>query len=146
MLANDTTPEQKHDIKYQIIETDDISRQQRSWINSMLRKHLGDPKVANYILNHGLPGLLDLSLHEQIYSKAILQGMLEEFMSWHVAVLQSIVDHNNHPNMINAHRQSALKEERATANQTLRRGYAKEEQTKTTRKETKSCNGMHIRH
>ena len=93
MLVNDTTPEQKHDIRYQIIDTDAISGQQRSWINSMLRKHLGDPKVANYILNHGLPGLLDLSLHEQIYSTAILQGMLEEFMSWHVTLLQSIVDH-----------------------------------------------------
>ena len=66
--------------------------------------------------------------------------MLEEFMSWHVTLLQSIVDHNNHPNMINAHRQSALKEERATANQTSRRGYAKEEQTNNKKRDYEAMN------
>ena len=107
MLAYNLTPEQQHEAKYQICEDGSITGPQRSWINSMLRKHLGDSKVAYYIFHHGLPGLLDFSLREEVFSKAMLRILVEEFMTWHVSLLQSILEHRNHPNMLNAQRQSA---------------------------------------
>ena len=108
MLACDLTPEQQHEAKYRISKDGNIASPQRSWINSMLRKHLGDPKVAYYIFHHGLPGLLDFSLREEVFSKAMLRILVEEFMTWHVSLLQSILEHRNHPNMLNAQMQSSL--------------------------------------
>ena len=113
MLSNDLTTEQRHEAKYKI-RTDRktgeiaITTKQRSWINNLLRKNLGDSRVAYFIANHGLPLVLDLSIRRKAPSKAMLHNMLEELMSWHAALLQSILEHHKHPDMATARKLASL--------------------------------------
>ena len=58
MLSNDLTPAQRGEKKYMIrrdTETGEIAvtNQQRSWMNAVLRKNLGDAKVAYFIFMMG---------------------------------------------------------------------------------------------
>jgi len=113
LLSNDLTPEQRHGAKYKIIKDKKtgeipVTTKQRSWINTILRKNLGHSKVAYFIFNHGVPALLDLPLRRKAPSKAMLQSMLEELMTWHASLLQSILDRQNHPDMANARKLAAL--------------------------------------
>ena len=85
--------------------------QQRSWVSHMLRKNLGDVKVGYYILNHGVPLILDVPVRfKKMVSKAVLQNMLDEFMSWHCSLLQYIVQYKAHPDMAIALKLSDPKE------------------------------------
>jgi len=113
LLSNDLTPEQRHGAKYKIIKDKktgeiQVTTKQRSWINTILRKNLGDSKVAYFIFNHGVPALFNLPLTSKAPSKAILQSMLEDLMTWHASLLHSILDHQNHPDMANARKLAAL--------------------------------------
>jgi len=113
LLSNDLTPEQRHDAKYKIIKDKktgeiQVTTKQRSWINTILRKNLGDSKVAYFIFNHGVPALFNLPLTSKAPSKAILQSMLEDLMTWHASLLHSILDHQSHPDMANARKLAAL--------------------------------------
>jgi len=113
LLSNDLTPEQRHGAKYKIFKDKKtgeipVTTKQRSWINTILRKNLGHSKVAYFIFNHGVPALLDLPLRRKAPSKAMLQSMLEELMTWHASLLQSILERQNHPDMANARKLAAL--------------------------------------
>ena len=108
ILSNDLTPQQLQNDKFRIRKDKALSTPQRSVINAILRKNLGDSRVAYYILNHGLPTLLDLPLRRKTPTKALLQNMLEELMTWHASLLQSILERKQHPDMIDAHKLSAL--------------------------------------
>jgi len=113
LLSNDLTPEQRHGAKYKIFKDKKtgeipVTTKQRSWINTILRKNLGHSKVAYFIFNHGVPALLDLPLRRKAPSKAMLQSMLEDLMTWHASLLQSILDRQNHPDMANARKLAAL--------------------------------------
>ena len=56
------------------------------------RKNLGDAKVGYYILNHGVPEVLDVPVRsKKVVNKALLQNMLDELMDWHVRLLDTIV-------------------------------------------------------
>ena len=95
--------------KTEIREDKSVTNAQRSTINSILRKNLGDSKAAYYILNHGLPTLLDLPLRRRTdNTKAQLQNMLEELMMWPAALLQSLIERQEHPDMAVARKLSAL--------------------------------------
>ena len=93
-----------------------ITTEQRSLINVILRKNLGDARVAFFLFNHPVPRLLDLPLNfkERLFgpsnapTKALLQDMLEEFMTWHASLLQSLLDHKQHPDVIMARKLSDL--------------------------------------
>ena len=65
-------------------------------------------KVAYFIFNHGVPALFNLPLTSKAQSKAILQSMLEDLMTWHASLLHSILDHQSHPDMANARKLAAL--------------------------------------
>ena len=65
-------------------------------------------KVAYFIFNHGVPALFNLPLTSKAPSKAILQSMLEDLMTWHASLLHSILDHQSHPDMANARKLAAL--------------------------------------
>ena len=113
LLTNDLLPEQRRDKKYKIRrnpETGEIAvtDQQRSWINVMLRKNLGDARVAYFIFNHGLPKLLDVSLGSSPPRKALLQNMLEDLMTWHASLLHSLLDRESHPDMATARKLASL--------------------------------------
>ena len=62
MLTNDLTEDQKQNPVYKLRKDTAVTTRQRSWINMMLRKNLGDSKVCYFIFNHGVPLLLDLPL------------------------------------------------------------------------------------
>ena len=107
MFAKDLTTEQKSEHKYKLQKDKAITSPQRSCLNTMLRKNLGDARVGYYILNHGVPHVLDVPLRStQTVSKALLQKMLDDFMIWHCSLLQYLVRHKADPNMVIALRLS----------------------------------------
>ena len=118
LLANEVDPKQQQDARYKMsydTRTGEISvtNKQRSWINAMLRKNLGDAKVAYFIFNNGLPALLDMPLRGAVPTKAMLQNLLiDDLMVWHGSLLQSILEHRNHPDMANARKLSALDQQK----------------------------------
>ena len=65
----------------------------------MLRKNLGHAKAAFFIFNHGIPELFDAPLRETPPREAEVQSMLEEAMHWYASMLQSILEHEEHPDM-----------------------------------------------
>ena len=116
MLEEHTTPEQRRQSKYKIKydqETGEvkITNAQRSWINAMLFKYLGDSKVAYFIFNQGVPAIMDLPLRAKAPTKAMFQNMLEDLMTWHASLLQSLLDREKHPDINHVRRQSALNEQ-----------------------------------
>jgi len=109
-LTHDLTPEQKNDPVYRFREDKSVTTKQRSTINNVLRKNLGDHRVAYYIFEHGVPTLLDPPLQRKLPDcyKALLQNMLEEFMTWHASLLRWLLARQKDPNMIIAQRLSDL--------------------------------------
>ena len=96
MFAKELTPKQERDPKYKLGKS--ITTQQRSWVTHMLRKNLGDAKVGYYILNYGVPEVLNIPMRfKKKINKALLQNMLDEFMSWHCSLLQYVVGIKAHP-------------------------------------------------
>ena len=92
MFAKDLTAEQKREHKYKLQKDKAITTSQRSWVSHMLRKNLGDAKVGYYILNYGVPEVLNVPVRfKKVINKALLQNMLDEFMTWHCSLLQYIV-------------------------------------------------------
>ena len=113
LLSNDLTGEERDYPKLKISAEQKtgskaFSTKQYSWINSILRKNLGDARVAYFIFNHGIPRILDVPLRRKLPSEAMLQNMLEELMIWHASLLQSIIERQNHPDMANARKLAAL--------------------------------------
>ena len=113
LLSNDLTPEQRRDPTYQVIRdktTQELSvtPAQRSWISVILRKNLGHARVADYIFKHGVPDLFNLPFRRQAPTRALLQSMLQDFMTWHASLLDSILRRPNHPGRANARMLAAL--------------------------------------
>ena len=109
LLTNEVWPQQRKDPKYKIRKDTKtgqviVSAAQRSWINALLRKNLGDNRAAYFILNHGLPALLDAPLSRKALNRPKLQSMVQELMTWHASLLQSILDRQQHPGMADAHK------------------------------------------
>ena len=72
----------------------------------MIYEHLGDARVGMYILNHGVPELLDAHLRRTPHPKALLQNMLAEFVMWHSSLLKWLLAREKDPNMPVAHQLS----------------------------------------
>ena len=115
LLTNELWPEQRKEPKFKIRKDWNtgqviVSSQQRSWINSVLRKNLGDSRAAYFIFNHGLPELLDVPLRQKPLTIPKLQSMVQELMTWYASMLQSILERQQHPGMADAHRCGAKDE------------------------------------
>ena len=108
ILTNDLTESQMQQSKYKLREGKTLTRKQRNTINNILRQNLGDARVAIFLFNHPIPRLLDLPMRTNAPTKALLQNMLEEFMTWHASLLQSLLEHQQHPDVIMARRLSDL--------------------------------------
>ena len=113
VLTNDLTPAQRRETKYKIrinkiTGEGQITTPQRGFINAILRKNLGDAKVAQFIWHHGLP----LPLKRKATSKAMLAHMFEELMIWHASLLQNILERDNHPDMGTARKLADLDQKR----------------------------------
>ena len=129
ILTNDLTEAQLKNPLYKLREGKALTSKQRSTINAILRKNLGDARVSNFIFNNGIPTLLNEPREPP--NKALLQNMLEAFMIWHASLLHSLLEREKHPDMTIARKLSDLdhrqwREERqqrkCEANQRLRQG------------------------
>ena len=112
IVANNLTPAQRKNPKYKLREGASISSQLRSLVNVMLRKNLGDAKVASYIFKCGIPTLLDADLLRHPLQEAKMETMLEELLRWHASLLQWLDKRQNHPHTIMARKLSDPNEQR----------------------------------
>ena len=112
IVANNLTPAQRKNPKYKLREGASISSQLRSLVNVMLRKNLGDAKVASYIFKCGIPTLLDADLLRHPLQEAKMETMLEELLRWHASLLQWLDKRQNHPHTIMARKLSDPNEHR----------------------------------
>ena len=103
MLRKDLLRHQKHDPTYRIQYNDEgkvrLSGPQRSWIDSELRRRLGDRKVAFFIWTHGLPEFFARVRHVRAVTcgmtKEMLQSIIEEGMEWYASLIQSLREHES---------------------------------------------------
>jgi len=108
ILSNHLTPQQVQNPEYKVRKGKALTTKQRSTVNAILRKNLGDARVARFIFNHGVPTLLDLPIEREAPNRALLQNTLEELMTWHASLLQSILERQQHPDMTTARMLSDL--------------------------------------
>ena len=105
LLTDDLTPQQKQNNKYHLRNNwpgdTYLSSFQRSFIDSMLRKFLGDKKVAFRIWQHGMPSIVDTPPvirrrvdHKEHYM-GMLQSSLNECLQWYSCLANEIVVHKN---------------------------------------------------
>ena len=109
LLENDLLPHQMNDRKYIVRFTErgrvQLSTFQRSFTDNMLRKFLGDKKVAMYIWTNGLPMLFDrpMLLHrtatEHSETLDMLQSTMDDALRWYAALARSIVQYEARPEL-----------------------------------------------
>ena len=100
IFANDLTPQQKNFSKYKLREGASITAEQRSLVNVILQKNLGDARIALFILAHGIPTALDAPRDTQSLEREAIEPMLGEVMIWHSRLLRGLVMRQDDPNTI----------------------------------------------
>jgi len=106
LIKHELLPHQKQNKKYHLrnkFEGDThLSGFQRSFVDSMLRKSLGDKKVAMLIWQHGLPRLADLrcsfgntAFRGPVLDMGMLQSSLDECVQWFTCLANDIVTHQS---------------------------------------------------
>ena len=99
LLTNDLLEHQKKDKQYWLQNKSKgdtyLSGFQRSFTDNMLRKFLGDKKVATLIWQHGMPSLADrpVVLGSKVLNMAKLQSALYECLQWYGCLVNDIVVH-----------------------------------------------------
>ena len=126
VLSNHLTPDQMYDPKYKIRYKPDeeeilVTNAQRGWINVILRKNLGNHNVMGFIFNQGIPSVMDQAVGGKKPDKDTLKTMLLEFMIWHASMLQSILDHQSHPDMSKAKKLADLNHQQWQINRRQRK-------------------------
>ena len=98
LLTYDLLPHQWTQDRYLLRTGGDsqLTNFQRSFADNMLRKHLGDKKVALVIWQHGLPRVADPPLprgHGYELNLRMLQSGLDECLKWYVSLANDIFFH-----------------------------------------------------
>ena len=103
LLTDDLLPHQKRDKRYRLrnnFEDDTyLSKFQRSFTDHLLRKFLGDKRVAFLIWQHGIPSIADRPVvyRRRVDSKVLDMGMLQsgldECLKWYCCLANDIVVH-----------------------------------------------------
>ena len=108
LLTDDPLPQQKLDYRYCLrndFEGDThLSRFQRSFTDNMLRKFLGDKKVAFVIWQHGLPSIADMGHATKRRGRGHatkrpgrvecrLQSSVDECLKWYFSLANDILIH-----------------------------------------------------
>ena len=131
LLANDLLPDQKQNPKYRLqnkFEGDtSLTGFQRSFTDHMLRKFLGDKKVATVIFQHGIPSVADNSVvyPRRVYSMGMLQSGLEECLQWYTSLANEIVVYQNQEGFDAQLSASSLDERERQRQQTRREALQK---------------------
>ena len=99
-LQNDLLPHQEDDPAYTIKWKDDgtwsFTCPQRSFINNMLRKNLGNSKVAFRIWELGLPKIASESV-QGVTDECLLQSCMDDCLQWFVCLAKDLVKRTAHP-------------------------------------------------
>ena len=108
IFAHDLTAKQRREPKYHLREGKSITNPQRSFINNILRKNLGDPRIAYYIFEHGIPTLMHANVQRQALKDALKdhEGVLYELMIWYASLLKWLVKRKKDPSTIIAQKLS----------------------------------------
>ena len=101
LLTDDLLPQQKLEPRYRLrnnFEGDTyLSTFQRSFTDNMLRKFLGDKRVAFVIWQHGIPNIADRTVLDRVASPVanigMLQSSLNECLQWYICLAKDIVVH-----------------------------------------------------
>ena len=107
LITNSLLPHQKRDARYCLRNNfhgdTHLTTFQRTFIDNLLRKFLGDKKVAILIWQHGLPSIPDTPLvwrqekdHREHYL-GMLQSSLKNCLQWYTALAKEIVVHKTQP-------------------------------------------------
>ena len=121
ICAKELTQAQKKNPKYQLREGASIPNELRSLVNVILRKNLGDARIALFILAHGIPTALDAPRDTQSLERDAIEPMLDELMIWHCCLLQWLVMRQDDPNTIIARKLSDLNQRDWQAERRLRK-------------------------
>ena len=96
LITHDLLPHQKKNKKYHLrnkFEGDThLSTPQRSFVDSMLRKFLGDKRIAILIWQHGLPSIIDPPAFKALDMR-MLQSSLNECLGWYASLANEIAAH-----------------------------------------------------
>ena len=97
LLTDDLLPHQRQDRRYRLrnrFEGDTLlSKFQQSFIDRLLRKCLGDKRVALRIWQHGMPSIADRPGDPK--DMGMLQSCLGECLQWYTALANDIVAHQS---------------------------------------------------
>ena len=98
-LQNDLLPHQEDDPAYAIKWKDDgtwsFTGRHRSFINNMLRKNLGNSKVAFRIWELGLPKIASESV-QGVTDECLLQSCMDDCFQWFVCLAKDLVKRTAH--------------------------------------------------
>jgi hypothetical protein len=135
LLTHDLLPHQKRDKRYRLrnnFEGDTyLSGFQRSFTDSMLRKFLGDKRVAFLIWQHGIPSVADRPVvyRRRVDSKVLDMGMLQsgldECLQWYSCLANDIVVHQTQEGFDAQLSASSLDEQERQRQQTRREALQK---------------------
>jgi hypothetical protein len=131
LLTNDLLSHQKQDSRYCLrnkFKGDTyLSGFQRSFTDNMLRKFLGDKKVATLIWQHGIPSLVDRSvvLDSKVLNMGMLQSALYECLQWYGCLANDIVVHQTQKSFGAQLSASSLNEQERQRQQTRRQALQK---------------------
>ena len=129
LLTHDLLPHQKQ--RYNFKDDTYLSRSQRFFIDDMLRKYLGDKRVARFIWQHGIPSIADrpLVFRRRVNSKALalcmLQSGLDECLRWYSCLANHIVVHQTQEGFDAQLSASSLDEQERQRQQTRREALQK---------------------
>ena len=118
---HELTRAQKMKPKYKLREDASIPQELRSLVQVILRKNLGDARVASYILERGVPTLLEPPPLSHPVQREDMETMLEELMMWHLSLLKWLDERHNDPNTIIARKLSDPNEKEWQADRRLRK-------------------------
>ena len=100
LLTNDLLPHQRRDIKYRLRNKfkgdTHLSTFQRSFTDNLLRKFLGDKKVAFLIWQHGMPSIAECirrRVDHKEHDIGMLRSSLKECLQWYCWLANEIVVH-----------------------------------------------------
>ena len=135
LLTDDLLEHKKQDKRHRLrnnFEGDTyLSTFQRSIIDSLLRKFLGDKKVAFRIWQHGIPSIADLPVvyRRRVDSKVLDMGMLQsgldECLKWYSCLANDIVLHQTQEGFDAHLSASSLDEQERQRQQTRREALQK---------------------
>jgi len=128
LITHNLLPHQMQDRRYRLRNNFNgdtyLSTFQRSFVDNMLRKALGEKRVAFLIWQHGLPSLADLPAFK-VLDMGMLQSSLDECMQWYFSLANDIAAHQFQEGFDIQQSASSLGEQERQRQQTRREALQK---------------------